>query len=254
MYIDSRVISNYEIDKDYGRISLEAPEIAAIALPGQFVMMKYWQGLTPFFMRPFSINSEDTKSGTIEILYKVVGEGTAILKKLQNGEKVQILGPLGNSFPLKDNFKRIAIIGRGVGAAPMRFLSEYARKKNVEVHVFISAAKPEFLFDTTYFQTIECQFIGCCDDRQMVTAYFEEELKQSRFDAAYVCGSKRLIGDVKRLMDQYGFEGYASLEAHMACGIGACKGCTVVINEEGTERFARVCKEGPIFPVRNLVY
>jgi dihydroorotate dehydrogenase electron transfer subunit len=73
-------------------------------------MMKYWQGLTPFFMRPFSINSTDNKNGTIEILYKVVGEGTAILKKLQKADKVQILGPLGNSFPLKENFKRIAII------------------------------------------------------------------------------------------------------------------------------------------------
>ena len=96
MYIDSQVVSNYEIDKEYGRVCLEAPEIAASALPGQFVMMKYWQGLTPFFMRPFSINSTDNKNGTIEILYKVVGEGTAILKRLQKAAKVQILGPFGN--------------------------------------------------------------------------------------------------------------------------------------------------------------
>jgi len=252
-YIDCQVIKNSIIHQDYGRISLDVPDIASSAMPGQFVMLKYWQGYTPFLMRPFSINAANRINGTIDILYKVIGEGTALLQRLKSGEKIKILGPLGNNFPIRNDFTRIAIIGRGVGAAPLRFLADCALEKKIDVQVFISASQPQFFFDEDFYKSVDCNFIGSCDDNKIITTFFEDQLKIDTFDAAYTCGSKRLINDIKRLMDIYSFEGYASLEEHMACGIGACKGCVCSIYREGTEQYARVCKEGPIFPIRNLV-
>lgn len=252
-YIDCQVIGNLIIHQDYGRISLKVPDIALSALPGQFVMMKYWQGYSPFFMRPFSINSTNKINGTIDILYKVIGEATALLQKLKSGEIIKILGPLGNFFPIRNGFTRIAIIGRGVGAAPMRFLAEYALEKKIEVQVFISASQPQFFFDEDFYKFMECKFFRSCDDNKIITSFFEDQLKINTFDAAYACGSKRLIKDIKRLMDIYSFEAYASLEEQMACGVGACKGCVCSIYNEGIEQYARVCKEGPIFPIQKLV-
>ncbi len=252
-YLDCKVISNAAIVTNYGRIKLAVPTIARASNPGQFIMLKFWQGNEPFFMRPFSINSVDRKAGTIEVLYKIVGVGTAMLQKIKPDTEMKILGPLGNTFPVKDSFKRIAIVGRGVGAAPMRFLMEHAKEKGIECHVFISASKPEYLFDEAFYQSAGVEYIGSCDDSRMITSYFEEKLNTLKFDAAYTCGSNRLIREIKRLSDLHGFEGYASLEEHMACGIGACKGCVCTVYRDRVEEYARVCKEGPIFSVHNLV-
>ena len=247
------VVKNTTICPGYGRIVISAPEISATALPGQFVMTKYWDGNSPFLLRPFSINAVDRNAGTIEILYKVIGEGTRLLLRLKEGADFLILGPLGNSFPLNPNFSRIGIVGRGVGAAPMRFLAEEAVKQGMEVFVYVSASKEEYLFDRQYYQEMGAHFIGSCDPDKMVTSFLEEDLISKHFDAAFTCGSNRLIRDIKRLMDIYQLEGYASLEAHMACGVGACKGCVCTIYEDGEEKYAHVCKDGPVFPIRKLV-
>lgn len=253
-YITAKALENRIIAPGFGRLLLSAPLIAEQAGPGQFIMMKYWQGTVPFLMRPFSLNSVDPEAGTLSILYKIVGEGTKLLADLPLGSDVEVLGPLGTGFPLTESMKRIAVIGRGVGAAPMRFLAERARQYGIEVHAYISANSEEHLFDKAAYLSAGCSFTGCTDGSINVTSYFAEDLQQMKFDAAYVCGSKRLMRDVSALMDQYGFEGYVSLEAHMACGIGACKGCTVPVHtEDGAEVYARVCKEGPVFPVKRIV-
>lgn len=252
-YSKVTVISNEPVVKNYGRIRLDAVELAETALPGQFVMLKYWKGHAPYFMRPFSINSADKSRGTIDILYKVVGAGTDILRDLSAGAEVKILGPLGNWFEIKDSYKRAAVVGRGVGAAPMRFLAEELKRRGIETYAYISASTPEYLFDKVFFEQAGCEFRQLTDDTQKVTSLFEEDLKSLHFDAAFTCGSNRLIRDLNRLMKLNGFEGYASMEEHMACGIGACKGCVITVYDEGKSEYARVCREGPIFPLQKLV-
>ena len=254
MLLSAKALTNRIITPGFGRILLSAPQIAEQARPGQFVMLKYWRGIDPFFMRPFSINTVDRAGGTLGILYKIVGEGTEILANLPADSDVEVLGPRGNGFPISDGMTRIAVIGRGVGAAPMRFLAERARSMGIGVRAYISAGKEEHLFDKAAYEASGCVFTGCTDGNVKVTSFFKEDLKKMKFDAAYVCGSKRLMRDVAALSDQYGFEGYVSLEAHMACGIGACKGCAVPLKTaDGSEAYARVCKEGPVFPVKRIV-
>ena len=253
MYISAKSMTNRIVTPGFGRIDLAVPEVAAAAEPGQFVMIKYWKGAQPFFMRPFSLNSVDREAGTLSILYKIVGTGTELLAQVPDGTDVEVLGPLGHGFPIPEGAKRIAVIGRGVGAAPMRFLAEEARRRGIEVHSYISAGKEEHLFDRATYEAAGCSFTGCTDSSRNVTEFFAADLEKMSFDAAYTCGSRRLMRDVKDLSARYGFAGYVSLEAHMACGIGACKGCVVPAHDEnGNEYYVRVCKDGPVFPVERI--
>ncbi len=248
------IISNVEITPGYHRMLLSCPGIASEARPGQFLMLKYWRGNRLFFRRPFSINSVHRSDGTLEILYKVVGEGTELMAALPAGAEVDVLGPLGNGFPLRPEMKRIAVVGRGVGAAPMRFLAEEARRMDIKVQAYISGAKEEYLFDRDLYSACGCDFNGMVGNDMNVTAFLFNDVQKMHFDAVYVCGSKRLMRDVYDMLEPDHFEAYCSLEAHMACGIGACKGCIVSAwDEDGTEHYVRVCKDGPVFPLKRMV-
>ena len=93
------------------RLRVQASEMAAQTQPGQFYMLKAWEGNVPFLMRPISVNSADQNAGTITFLYKVVGEGTKLLAALQAGDALWALGPLGHGFPVPEGAKRVAVIG-----------------------------------------------------------------------------------------------------------------------------------------------
>lgn len=254
MFTECRVMQNRIVVEGYWRMKLQVGALASMAQPGQFIMLKCWEGSAPFFMRPFSINSVDKKAGTLDLLYKVVGKGTRIMTALAEGAAVQMLGPLGHGFPLDEKHKRIALVGRGVGAAPMRYLAEVARNAGMDVYVYLSAGREEYLFDLKHYVELGCITRSTTSWGQLVTAFFEEDLTSLRFDAAYTCGSKRLMRDIGRLANGHGFAAYVSLEEHMACGIGACKGCICSVQgKDGEERYANVCKEGPVFPIERLV-
>lgn len=257
MYLEYGVLGNVLYDNKYGRVRFDASGIASEAKPGQFVMLKCWKENEPFLPRPFSINSIDRFKGTIDILYKIVGNGTIKLSELNVGDKAMILGPLGNGFVISDKAKSIAVVGRGIGAAPMLFLAEEAVKKNIDVYAFLSASKEEYIFDIKKYKNIGAKVYTMCDDTHcggLVTDYLIEVLQDIRIDSVYVCGSRRLIKEVSKLKKVYGFSAYASLEEHMACGIGACKGCICTTkNEDNSTQYERVCKEGPVFPVERLV-
>jgi dihydroorotate dehydrogenase electron transfer subunit len=247
-------MENRPVCEGFMRVKLAVGDMAKGALPGQFVMVKCWEGNAPFFMRPFSVNNADASAGTMDLLYKIVGCGTGLMQKLAPGSEMRVMGPLGSSFKIEAGAARIALIGRGVGAAPMRYLAQKAAQGGIAVHVYLSASKEEYLFDKAAYERLGCKVNTTVDPARLVTAYFEADLARHRFDAAYVCGSNRLMRDIKRLMDTYRFAGYASLEEHMACGIGACKGCVCTVRDEnGDEHYEKVCKEGPVFAIERLV-
>jgi len=126
MYQNVTVVTNELVIPGYMRMVISCPEMAAAAQCGQFMMLKAWDGNAPFLMRPISINFADPKEGTMTFLYKIVGEGTKLMAALKEGDKMQALGPLGHGFPVSAEAKRVAIIGRGIGIAPLRLLAKTA--------------------------------------------------------------------------------------------------------------------------------
>lgn len=254
MYQTVEVAETSAISPAYRRIVIRAPEMAGASQPGQFMMLKAWEGTVPFLMRPISINDADTGAGTVSFLYKVVGEGTALMAKLRPGDTMQALGPLGHGFPLPEGGQRIAVIGRGIGIAPLRLLTRRARERGMEVYAYLSAKEELQLFDRAELEALGAVVRTTCDARVNVTQFFAEDLETRSFDAAYSCGSKRLMGEMHRLHLRHGFASYVSLEEHMACGIGACKGCVCrTHNADGSEQYETVCQCGPVFPTERIV-
>ena len=255
MYHTCEIVKNVLLCDGYMRMTIEDPEIARSVLPGQFVMTKCLAPGSPFFMRPFSINSADEQAGTIDILYKLVGKGTTVMADMQLGARIGVLAPLGNGFSLQAQYRSIALLGRGVGAAPMRFLAEYAGKRGVTVYVMLSASSEEQLFDKRiYDEMTNVHLYTTTDPNLIVTDHLAEMLSKIQIDAAYTCGSRRVMKKLLELEKRYKLHCYASLEEHMACGTGACHGCSFSITDENEENIeVRVCKEGPVFPLEKAV-
>jgi dihydroorotate dehydrogenase electron transfer subunit len=206
-------------------------------------------------MRPISINAVDAEKGTLTLLYKVVGTGTELMSRLVAGDSVQMLGPLGKGFPIGKDCRRVAVIGRGIGIAPLRFLAETCLARGIEVYAYLSAKEPDYLFHRELLVSLGAVVRTTTDPAVHITDAFAEDLREKPFDAAYSCGSNRLARAMRDLHRQYGFPAYVSLEEHMACGIGACKGCVCreYGREDGTEHYARVCKDGPVFDVERVI-
>jgi len=254
VYESTKVLLNEKICDGVYSMVLHAPQIAAAAAPGQFVMLKVREGNEPFLMRPFSINTVDVKQGTVTLLYKVVGDGTRQMAALRGGDVLQMLGPLGNGFPTP-SVRYAALVGRGIGIAPMRFLAEELIRQGTKVYVYLSAKNEAFLFHRDLFAQLGAVVKTTTDPTVRVTSFLERDAKTIPFDIAYSCGSHRLAQDLKGLHDSIGLAAYVSLEEHMACGIGACKGCahTAYDPQTGKTFYVRVCKEGPVFPVERVV-
>lgn len=254
MYQTVSILENTPVCAGSLRMVLDAPEIARASQPGQFVMIKAWEGLEPFLPRPFSIHCADAEAGRLELLYKVVGRGTHIMERLLPGDTLTILGPLGHGFPLEASMERIALVGRGIGIAPLLLLAQEARKQGTEVHVYLSAKDEDHLFAKDRFAALGCRVQATCEGGALVTDFFQQDLERHHFDAAYSCGSKRLAGEIRRLQKALGFAAYISLEEHMACGIGSCKGCICTVHEQGGDtHYENVCKSGPVFPLERIM-
>lgn len=254
MYQKLQVLENRTVIEGVMRLRVQASEMAAQTQPGQFYMLKAWEGNVPFLMRPISVNSADQNAGTITFLYKVVGEGTKLLAALQTGDALWALGPLGHGFPVPEGAKRVAVIGRGIGIAPTRYLIETCIRRGVEVYAYLSGKREEEIFDRAYFESLGAHVTASTARDTRVTNALEEDCRTLSFDAAYSCGSKRLGAHMRDLHRQYGFPAYISLEERMGCGIGACKGCVCRVNtEDGSEEYSLVCKCGPVYPVEKVL-
>lgn len=141
----AKVINQKEIIKNHFILKIFAPEIVQKALPGQFIMLSAWEQKDPLLRRPFTFNRLFPKEGSFEILYKKVGKGTEMMSYLKVGDQVSLLGPLGNGIKFTQNMKRIAVVSRGIGVAPMLAIVDNAKEKGIEVTLIC------LLLQKTYF-------------------------------------------------------------------------------------------------------
>ena len=236
------------------RLTLEAPELAAQARPGQFVMLRCWDGPQPYLPRPISLNRIDPARGEISFLIRVKGPGTQLLSLCGPGDAVYAHGPLGNGFPLPVCAGRIAFVGRGVGAAPLRPLAEACAARGCELSVYLSARSKALLPDLAFYESLGAALTVSTDANQKVTQQLASDCREAPFTAVYTCGSARLARDIRLLQKEYAFAAFLSLEAGMACGVGSCKGCVIrAVSDGGEPAYLRVCRDGPVFPLERIV-
>jgi len=252
----AKVINQKEIIKNHFILKIFAPEIVQKAIPGQFIMLSAWKQRDPLLRRPFTFNRFFSKEGSFEILYKKIGKGTEIMSHLKYGDQVNLLGPLGNGIKFSQGIKKIAIVCRGIGVAPMLSIVDKAKEKGIDIYAYLSATTKGSLLRKEEIKEKAKSLYITTDDTSLgisgkVTDLLEETLRKVKIDAVYTCGSKRLKCHIESLKEQYGFSAWVILEEQMACGIGVCKGCAIRAKKVGnsSDRYRLVCKDGPVFPV-----
>ena len=252
----AKILDQTEIIKNHFIIKIFSPEIVKKAIPGQFVMLSAWEQSDPLLRRPFTFNRIFCEEGSFELLYKKVGKGTEIMSNLKTGDQVNLLGPLGNGIKFPKNIKRIAIVCRGIGVAPMLAIIDEAKEKGIDIYAYISAATKDLLLVKNKIKQMAKSLYITTDDASLgtsgkVTDFLEKTLKDTKIDAVYTCGSKRLKRHIEKLKELYGFNAWVILEEHMACGFGACKGCACKAKKDNNhkDKYFLVCRDGPVFPI-----
>lgn len=247
------VISNEHIQDKYYSLRVSCKEIAKEIKEGQFVMIRCGEDFDPLLRRPFSIYKYDPDKGQLEFAYLLKGKGTDIIKKLKPGDKVDLLGPLGNYYEISEKSKGIAVLGRGVGIASIASLGEKAKKKGLYSLAILSGRSQEAIIGDDYLKNAGCDVV-CLNDMdgsssiENLEKILRNKIENNNIDQIYTCGSNRIGKLVKTLSDEYLLDSYISFEEHMACGIGLCKVCVC----ETKKGYKTVCKDGPIFNVKEV--
>lgn len=260
--VKARLLDNNKVGEYHYKITLEAPQIAKAALPGQFVMVRVDNGDTPLLRRPLGIHRVRARGprseAAVELLFGVVGPGTKILAQKKSGEYADIIGPLGNGFtfgPGARGFRPVLVAG-GMGVAPLVFLAEKLRGS--KALVLVGAKTKDHILCQEDFRKAGCEVkIATDDGSKGFKGYVSDLLKNTVCDTSdqrrttiYACGPRPMLQAISYLAQAHRIPAQVSLEEHMACGIGACLGCAV----NTRVGFKRVCKEGPVFNVEEILW
>ncbi len=221
--------------------------------PGQFYMLEVSKGSDPLLKRAFSLFRR-TPEG-FQVLYRIKGKGTSILKDLKEGTVLHVLGPLGNFYPMPSDSESPLVIAGGIGIASVFSLVEKLSKK---AFVFYGARVEQELFMTDALESFHRELVLCTDDGSCgvkgtvvdVLSDFIKKHDEFHRPVIYACGPNAMLKEIAKTAAATGIKAYVSLEEHMACGIGACLGCVV----KTTSGHQRVCKEGPVFDAREIVW
>ncbi len=241
------------IAKNIYSFEILCPEVAAIAVPGQFVHIR----IGAFTLRrPVSICGIDKAKGTLRIVFEIRGEGTGEIAKLNEGELIDMLAPLGHGFTIKPEFENVVLVGGGIGTPPMLPLAQEYGKKAVAITGFRSASAVILQEDLAKSgaRTILCTDDGSQGFHGFVTQPMEELLNNSKIDAVYACGPLPMLKRISAMAVEKGIFCEISLEERMACGIGACLGCACKVKRNDEEYFAHVCKNGPVFNAEEVIW
>ena len=260
------ILKNEEIKRNYFLMQMALPGSFAEPLPGQFVMVRIAGLSQPFLGRPLSVYSFARRQSraTLELLYRVVGQGTAIMAGLIKGSQIEVHGPLGGSYELFPEKKNIVFIAGGIGVAPLSLFAQYLCKKvsfpSAKMTFYLGAQTANAVVGLDKISSLSCDVKVCTDDgtlgkKSSVVHAFQKDIK--KYDhadtAIYACGPRAMLKALAGILRGSRFSCQVSLEERMACGTGACMGCAVGVKDEtGEFAYKRVCKDGPVFNLYDI--
>lgn len=210
----------------------------------------------PLLKRPFSIFRRRSKG--LEILYRVKGRGTMLMRDMKKGSPVSVLGPLGNSYPMPGKGRTPLIIAGGIGIASLFFLAHRFAKSGKKAHIYYGVRNEGELLmldelkrfgKRLYISTDD----GSCGEKGCVTDMLGDFLSGVETGPdyeIYACGPRAMLAALSGVVKDLGIPAYVSMEENMACGIGACLGCVV----KTVNGHKRVCKEGPVFKMEEIIW
>jgi dihydroorotate dehydrogenase electron transfer subunit len=227
-------------------------------------MLSIDNGYDPLLKRPFSVHR--CIDNNFQILYRIVGKGTGLLSNKKPGDVIEVIGPLGNAFPVRKSMKKIILVAGGLGIAPIFALAESLfapplslQKGGNDVLLFYGSRTKDELLCANELASIGIDPIISTDDGSVghkgnivsvLKRYLTRNASVSTHSSLFACGPQPMLKSMAEMAAKKKLNGYAALEQNMACGLGTCLGCTV-LTKTG---YKRVCKEGPVFPLGDIIW
>ena len=244
---------------EYCLLGLKTEGIAKQAQPGQFIMVRPGDSLYPLLRRPFSIHS--VQNGVVEIFFQKTGIGTALLSQKEQGDFLDIIGPLGKGFRLDNSLrgKNVALIGGGRGIAPLYFLARELRALRANPHIFYGGKTKEDIpleqkFVTDHFEIVLSTDDGSYGFKGFITDLFRKSLQKFQPSKIFACGPETMMQKISLIAREKNISAEFSLEAIMGCGFGACWGCVRKIRKNSKEEWLKICEEGPVFGGDQIIW
>lgn len=244
------VTSQKEIAKNIFEMKLRGDLVSEITSPGQFVHVRVSEGFDMLLRRPISVAEINHMKKELTIIYRAEGDGTRNLSKKATGSQVNVLGPLGNGFPIiETNAGETAyLIGGGIGVPPLYELSKQLTAKGVKCVHILGFQSADVVFYEKEFNALGDTHIVTVDGTRGTAGFVTDVMGELSDDFAtyYSCGPMPMLKAVQEMYKEK--KGFLSFEERMGCGIGACFACVCKTTEEIEVDYIKVCSDGPVFP------
>ncbi len=257
-HIHGRVVNHRAVGDRYRQITVDVSALTEPIRSGQFFHVRCGDDKPFLLRRPFSVYRYEEQRRQLDFLYLIKGEGTRRLAEKRPGDDLDLIGPLGRGFHFPAKKGPILLVGRGVGIATLNALAEDAARAGRTVFALISArlsadvlAKEELRKQGATVLTVTDR--AGTSALPHVSELLAALIVQENIAAMYTCGSKRLLRLTKQLAKRHHLYAEAAIEAPMACGIGNCYACAYRVNKNNGIKTVRVCLDGPVFPVDQVV-
>jgi len=252
LFITNAVVEEIiELENQIYLIKFYSSEISRNIKPGQFLNVKVSNLNYPLLRRPFSVC--DVQDDYFYLMFNLYGEGTLILARKRKGENVEVLGPLGNGFNLEGDYTTAVIVAGGLGVAPFPFLiSRISNKKNILS--FIGGRSQNEIIQYKMLNSYVATDDGSLGLKGTAIDLLRKEVKLLQKDKIKIfgCGPMPMLKALKDFALENNFDCEISTEAAMACGFGICQGCPIESTKDSS-KYLLVCKDGPIFNVKDVL-
>lgn len=253
-YTNAIVTEKRDLGGGITELWLMAPDVAAQAVPGQFVALYCADG-SRLLPRPISICDVDEERQKLRLVFRLAGEGTKELAATRVFDGIPLLGPLGNGYPSNVG-ERPLLVGGGIGIPPMLFLAKQLRRQGRDVSVVLGY-RDSRMFLAEEFSEYADVFVATDDGSAGTKGTVVDAIRKNglTFDWLGACGPMPMLRGIKALAEERNVPAYLSLEERMACGIGACLGCVCRTKSRDAHTHvnnSRICKEGPVFDAREV--
>ncbi|WP_044893829.1 dihydroorotate dehydrogenase electron transfer subunit [Bacillus alveayuensis] len=248
------IVAHERIAADIYRIVLTGGLVDEMKNPGQFVHVKIGAQAEPLLRRPLSICEIDPERKQFTMIYRKAGLGTSLLARKMPGERLDILGPLGNGFPLEAaaEGQTALLVGGGIGVPPLYELSKRLVEKGVHVIHVLGFQHKDVVFLENEFAKLGETYVATVDGSYGVQGVVTDVIRQHEFtfDVLYSCGPKPMLKALEQAFPHKNV--YLSLEERMGCGIGACFACVCRVPNSDTA-YRKVCNDGPVFKAGEVI-
>lgn len=254
------ILSNENVAEDHYLLRCECSEIALHARPGQFVHVLISNGTGLLLRRPFTIYSVDKHE--ITMLYQIIGEGTLRLSEMADGASLHVMGPLGNTFDIRNTSGPAVLVGGGAGIASLMLLAVELRNQDIETHALVGAQHQRRLLSIDDLKAVDVSVHIATDDGSIgyhgfVTDILTDILSNFRINhpTIYACGPHGMLAAVSKITTEFEVITQVAMENRMGCALGVCLGCVCPVRIDSKRiEYQRVCTEGPVFNSTDIAW